>query len=211
MGRVKAFSVSILCVAGLGLGGCTTFGTNVSGNFGCERQEGRCAMTAEIDNDALAVIASEDAASVTPAGPFLLDDGVTPLQVPTQIAGGPSGQTYEIAVSFPAYTRRGGEAVEASQVLTRVSLPGRSGVIEEVQDRVAEVGPEGLLAAATAAPSILAFEQRSAQPPARPVSVSMAGEQLNPIERIKIDVEGVLQSQDEPVVSAGVFPNGGSE
>ncbi len=211
MGEAKVFAALALSASSMVLGACTTLGTNVSGNFGCERQEGRCAMTAEIDNDALATIATDEAAAVTPAGPFLLDDGVTPLQAPSQIARGSAGESYEIAVSFPAYTRRGGEAVESTQVITRVSLPGRSGVIEEVQDRVAVVGPEGLLAAATAAPSILAFEARSSRSSVRPALVSMASEQLNPIERIKIDVEDVLQAENEAVLSAGVFPNGGSE
>ncbi|MEL6487016.1 MAG: conjugal transfer protein TraV, partial [Pseudomonadota bacterium] len=46
---------AITCaVLAAGLGGCTTFGTNVNGSFRCDAPDGVCAPSTVIDDNALA-------------------------------------------------------------------------------------------------------------------------------------------------------------
>lgn len=190
--------------------GCTTLGTNVSGDFDCRAQEGRCAMTQTIDDEALAKIAADDAMPLTPAGPYLLDDGVTPLSSPSVIARDGNPAAYEIAVSFPGHGDEWGGEVAAREVRTLALLPGRNQLLDQVERRAGDQGPEGLLAAAQAAPSLLALTAmsqagRSGTPPAPAAAGS------SPVERIRAEVEEVLGRPSENVRSAGVFPNGGQE
>ena len=51
------------------IAGCTTFGTNVKGDFSCRAPDGICAPSSVIDDRALALIAGEEVKASAPRGP----------------------------------------------------------------------------------------------------------------------------------------------
>lgn len=55
------------------LGGCTTFGSNIRGDFACKAPDGICAPSATIDDRALAMIAGVGEGDIAPAGLYPVD------------------------------------------------------------------------------------------------------------------------------------------
>ena len=108
----------------LALAGCTTFGSNIEGNFTCSAAgEGTCAPATVIDDRALALIGGSDPASI-PAGPFRPLHGE--MRPPTVIARGgggpapiggpvPAGQKV-LRIVFPAHVDGAGRYHETSVV-----------------------------------------------------------------------------------------------
>ena len=118
------------CLLGLGLGGCTTLGTNVNAKFRCDAPEGVCAPSMVIDDSALARIEETSSQDLlNPAGPFRMDDGIeAPVHSPALGAEALIAQaapSYELAVVFPGYTDASGTVHARRTVRTEAALPGR--------------------------------------------------------------------------------------
>ncbi|MBA4042501.1 MAG: hypothetical protein C0474_12090, partial [Sphingobium sp.] len=151
------------CLLGLGLGGCTTLGTNVNAKFRCDAPEGVCAPSMVIDDSALARIEETSSQDLlNPARPFRMDDGIdAPVHSPALGAEALIAQaapSYELAVVFPGYTDATGTVHARRTVRTEAALPGRGDAMETMAMR----GPkparaQGLLAAAESAPPFLAI------------------------------------------------------
>lgn len=189
---------------GAALGGCTTFGTNVSGDFRCKAPDGTCAPSTRIDDQALSAITEGDRTGfASPTGSYAVDDGiiggasraaVSPTRAPTGSTGG-----YELSVVFPAYTDAAGAQHERRVVRTSVGLPGRSASSIELANRARGLVPggtdvHGLLAAAQEAPTLFSVGEPSATSlgPDRNVGArTRPGE----IERIRADVDARLAGQ----------------
>lgn len=202
---------------GLGLGGCTTMGTNVSGSFRCEAPDGICAPSTQIDDSALAEIDRTTSTELlSPAGPYHIDDGVTPSPTqrsaptpPAQIANesdkqkqpaqaGADLDSFELAIVFPGYVDARGRIIERRTVQTRVALPGRGDAVDELARRASTARwGGGLLAAAESAPPLLALTTPSG-PSASDLAATDANAQQGPIAVIKTEVQTLLAASDPP-------------
>lgn len=224
---MNAFSLRrcalLVLIAGFGLGGCTTFGTNVSGSFRCEAPDGICAPSSVIDDAAIAAIERETSSTelLSPAGPYRIDDGVgpserdpAPIATPIQLAASapvnapisdpqatPEAETFELTVVFPGFVDASGRVIERRTVQTQVALPGRGDAVDELARRASiPRGGGGLLAAAEAAPRLLAL----VTPPAQAIPAMAAYQadsnsgESEPIEAIKAEVRAVLAASSPP-------------
>ena len=107
------------------LAGCTTFGTNVSGDFACRAPDGICAPSTVIDDRALAMISG--GSPYQPAGPY----PVAPTRPGPQMASLAARTTLRpvqvartdqkvLTVVFPAHVDGQGRLFEATTVRTVV-------------------------------------------------------------------------------------------
>lgn len=214
------------CLLGLGLGGCTTLGTNVNAKFRCDAPEGVCAPSMVIDDSALARIEETSSQDLlNPAGPFRMDDGIeAPVHSPALGAEALIAQaapSYELAVVFPGYTDASGTVHARRTVRTEAALPGRGDAMETMAMR----GPkparaQGLLAAAESAPPFLAIapsvfaapDLASSTPdpagaPAVAAAPSPASGPRDPIADIEAKVSEKLAAQQRtPRREAASFP-----
>lgn len=123
--KAKAKMASLTVGGSVALSGCTTFGTNVSGDFACKAPNGTCAPSMVIDDRALAMIIGSS--SYLPAGPY----PVAPTRGSPQIASStaravvsPVAMTRTdqkvLTVVFPAHVDARGRLYEATTVRTVV-------------------------------------------------------------------------------------------
>jgi len=112
--RIAAIGGGLLFLAG-----CTTFGTNINGNFNCgPAGEGSCSPATVIDDRALAEITGD--ASYVPAGPYRapvreMQPGTVALAAAPQTVVVP-GQQKVSRIVFPAHVDRAGRYHETSVV-----------------------------------------------------------------------------------------------
>lgn len=223
--NVKA--IIAVWLLGLGLGGCTTLGTNVNAKFRCDAPEGVCAPSMVIDDSALARIEETSSQDLlNPAGPFRMDDGIdAPVRSPGLGAEALIAQatpSYELAVVFPGYTDASGTVYARRTVRTEAALPGRGDAMETMAMR----GPkparaQGLLAAAESAPPFLAIAPsvisaletatrapEAAGAPAVAAAQSPAPGTRDPIADIAAQVSEKLAAQQRtPRREAASFPS----
>ena len=160
---MKLKAILAACFLCLGLGGCTTLGTNVNAKFRCDAPEGVCAPSMVIDDSALARIEETSSQDLlNPAGPFRMDDGIeAPVHSPALGAEALIAQaapSYELAVVFPGYTDASGTVHARRTVRTEAALPGRGDAMETMAMRGPKLArAQGLLAAAESAPPFLAI------------------------------------------------------
>jgi conjugal transfer pilus assembly protein TraV len=201
------------------LAGCTTFGSNISGDFSCSAPNGSCAPSSTIDDAAIAAIQDHSSnEAMTPAGPYEVDDGDVPgrrvavLAAPSRASRSvprPGGRV--LRVVFPAYVDRYGQLHEKSAVHAEVNneqVPQLA-----VGDDRAEQGPQaGLFGAAESAPQLLAIASPSVpkigpQEPAQTTNVTLrlpdeATTSSSPLASIKEQVAKRLASSARPKANA---------
>lgn len=213
------------------LGGCTTLGTNVSGDFRCDRPDGVCAPSTVIDDQAIATIANTTSTELMmPAGPYTVDDGMEPQVSGTTLASAPVSNaarpSYQLTIVFPEYVDGQGNRYHRSSVVADVNLPGRGDMVDQLANRQNRRSRSGLLAAAESAPPYLAVQAEalmqegpaSPQPASAPessgqVAALSAPAQPNPIERIKAEVDAKVAdaAQSRPRRQAASFPGSPNE
>lgn len=126
------------------LAGCSTFGTNVSGNFSCRAADGICSPTSAIDDQALAQISGTDGDLRVPVGNFAGGEAGD-----TRVASSappPSGKALKIVL--PGRVDRFGR--KRSPQIVYASVDGGGG---DVTASVAGVGRLSLVELASAAPT----------------------------------------------------------
>lgn len=164
----RGLALPAACAVGalVSLSGCTTLGTNVKGSFSCSAPGGTCAPSTVIDDAAIASIQQQSATeSLSPAGPYQVDDGDKPRQrmaaldrgrapAPALSAGG--GRVLRIV--FPAFVDRYGRLHEKTAVQAVVDPGGWSRGLagRGVQPAGGVPGVSGLLGAAESAPTMFA-------------------------------------------------------
>ena len=122
--KARARMATVAVGGSVALAGCTTFGTNVSGDFSCRAPDGTCAPSMVIDDRALAMITGGSA--YQPAGPY----PVAPVRSNSQMASlgvrqgtpAPIARTDQkvLTVIFPAHVDARGRLYEATTVRTVV-------------------------------------------------------------------------------------------
>ena len=123
--KAKARMAGVAVGGSMALAGCTTFGTNVSGDFACRAPDGICAPSTVIDERALAMISG--GSPYQPAGPY----PVAPTRPGPQMASLAARTTLRpvqvartdqkvLTVVFPAHVDGQGRLFEATTVRTVV-------------------------------------------------------------------------------------------
>ena len=192
-------SILLLASLGVGLGGCSTLGTNVSGSFRCAAPDGICAPSTVIDDTAIARIEETSSLDLlNPAGPYQMDDGIAAPVHSLQLASAQTASappSYTLSVVFPGYTDVSGSVRERRVIKTVADLPGRGDAMEMLALRGSQPSRNrGLLAAAESAPPVLALSANNlggipaepTQPTSPEEAVSL--EANNPITRIEEQV-----------------------
>lgn len=207
-------------ILGVLLPGCSTLGTNVSGNFRCNAPDSICAPSTVIDDSALARIEETSSPDLlNPAGPYRMDDGIDAPVHDVQLAStaplARSAPSYQLSVVFPGFTDASGTTHARRVVRTEALLPGRGDAIEQIARR----GPKaarsrGLLAAAESAPPVLAVlrdgQDAKTNPDGNVAETAVASANNgNPIARIEEEVTQRLSAapphaRPKPVTFSGV-------
>jgi len=214
-------ALSIL-LASLALGGCSTFGGNVSGSFRCSAPDGICAPSTAIDDGAIAQIeATSSTELLSPAGPYRIDDGDTVPQARTgtmAVASVSSRshpeavESFALDIVFPAFTDRRGQSHERRVVRAQMALPGRGDAVDELALRASsQDSGRGLLGAAESAPPVLALLDQSRPAAIRPGSTASEASggavSSGAIEAIQAEVETMLDApRTGPRRTAASFP-----
>lgn len=168
---------ALAATAGM-LAGCTTFGSNISGDFSCSAPNGSCAPSSTIDDGAIAAIQDQSSnEAVVPAGPYEVDDGDTPgrrmasAEAPARASRSvPRANGRVLRVVFPAYVDRYGQLHEKSAVQAEVEVGQVPQLAERSTDaRTGASADAGLFGAAESAPQMLAL----ATPPSPKIEVQL--------------------------------------
>ncbi|MEO0589411.1 MAG: hypothetical protein AAFR32_05300 [Pseudomonadota bacterium] len=209
---------AITCaVLAAGLGGCTTFGTNVNGSFRCDAPDGVCAPSTVIDDNALARIEETSSTDLlNPAGPYPMDDGIdTPVHTIAAANASPvarAAPSYELSIVFPGYTDATGTEHARRVVRIEAGLPGRGDAMDAMASRGSQPSRNrGLLAAAESAPSLLAIAPGALADPVsptaeQPIPQVAAAQEPNPLEQIEDEVKEQLAAQLQARRRATSFP-----
>lgn len=211
----RVLATATLGLVASGLAGCTTFGSNISGDFTCGAPNGTCAPSSVIDDQAIATIQDRTSnEAVVPAGPYEVDDGDTPgmrvasAQAPVRRGvSQPRANGRVLRVVFPAYVDRYGQLHEKSAVQAEVDV----GQVPQLADRSAAdrlpSGPgAGLFGAAESAPQMLAFVPRASVPGSS--APQLEAQALAPTENVT--VRRGLPKAESPMIVLPKFATGES-
>ncbi|MDP3674689.1 MAG: hypothetical protein Q8R44_06290 [Novosphingobium sp.] len=110
----RGLGAGAVLAASVSLGGCTSLGGNIQGNFSCRAPDGICAPTSTIDDAALALIGGDE--SVIPAGPYSAPPSDTPRMIRTSASEPVRSGEKVLRIVFPAHIDRAGRYRETTAI-----------------------------------------------------------------------------------------------